>query len=426
MAPVRALIIGAGNRGQLYARFSLDSSERFQVVGVANPGLVRRQRVQQEFNIPEENVFTDWQKAAEREKFADCVVIATPDHLHKASAVAFADRGYHILLEKPMALTVEDCREVVAACERNNVILSVGHILRYSPPVRKIKELIDSGAIRDIVHIQHMEPVGFWHFAHGFVRGLWRNTAGSSFSLLTKSCHDVDLICYWLSGSRCVRVSSFGSLMHFGPENKPAGAGSRCVDCQVENTCPYSAKKIYLERVKQGLTDFPVSQVCPQEPVDVENLTEALRTGPYGRCVYECDNDVVSNQVVNFQFDGGQTVSFDMVGFTQEVCERQTRISGTKGELRWSSPGPVYVYDFLNQTSTEHPCAAAPPNKMREMHGGDYFLMDAFVTAVETGDRSCVLTGPQETLQSHLLVFAAEQARLQDRVITINHDGSYN
>ncbi|KAI8487865.1 hypothetical protein Bbelb_343130 [Branchiostoma belcheri] len=455
MAPVRALIIGAGNRGEMYARFSLDNTERFQVVGVADPEPFRRQRLQQEFNIPEENVFTDWQEAAEREKFADCVVIATPDQLHIAPAVVFADRGYHMLLEKPMALTEEDCREVVAACERNNVILSVGFVLRYSPHVRKIKiqvdstwigesqqltevkrsdtetvvnlkELIDSGAIGDIVHIQHMEPAGFWFFAHHFVRGDHRTTAGSCSSLLTKGSHDIDLIGYWLSGSRCVKVSSFGSLMHFRPENKPAGAGSRCVDCQVENTCPYSAKKIYLERVKQGLTDFPVSQVCPQEPVDVENLTEALRTGPYGRCVYECDNDVVSNQSVNFQFDGGQTVSFDMVGFTQEVCERQTRISGTKGELRWSSPGPVYVFDFLTQTSTEHPCAAAPPNKMREMHGGDYFLMDAFVKAVETGDRSCVLTGPQETLQSHQLVFAAEQARLQDRVITINPDGSYS
>ncbi|XP_078679378.1 putative oxidoreductase YteT [Branchiostoma floridae x Branchiostoma belcheri] len=297
MAPVRALIIGAGNRGQLYARFSLDNSERFQVAGVADPEPFRRQRLQQEFNIPEENVFTDWQKAAEREKFADCVVIATPDQLHIAPAVAFADRGYHMLLEKPMALTEEDCREVVAACERNNVILSVGFVLRYSPHVRKIKELIDSGAIGDIVHIQHMEPAGFWFFAHHFVRGDHRTTAGSCSSLLTKGSHDIDLIGYWLSGSRCVKVSSFGSLMHFRPENKPAGAGSRCVDCQVENTCPYSAKKIYQERVKQGLTDFPVSQVCPQEPVDVENLTEALRTGPYGRCVYECDNDVVSNQV---------------------------------------------------------------------------------------------------------------------------------
>ncbi|XP_019619622.1 PREDICTED: uncharacterized protein LOC109466351 [Branchiostoma belcheri] len=426
MAPVRALIIGAGNRGEMYARFSLDNSERFQVVGVADPGLLRRQRLQQQFNILEKNVFTDWQKAAEREKFADCVVIATPDQLHKGPALAFADRGYHILLEKPMALTEEDCREIVTACEKNNVILSVCHELRYNPPARKIKELIESGAIGDIINIQHIDPVGFWHFAHCFVRGPWRNTAGSSFSLLTKHCHDIDIIRYWLSGSSCVKVSSFGSLKHFVPENKPTGAASRCMDCQVEDSCPYSAKKIYLERAKQGCTGFPVSVVCLQEPVDVENLTEALRTGPYGRCVYECDNDVVSNQVLNFQFDGGQTVSSNMVGFTQEVCERQTRISGTKGELRWSSPGPVYVYDFLTQTSTEHPCAAAPPNRMREMHGGDYFLMDAFVKAVQTGDRSCVLSGPQETLQSHLLVFATEQARLQDRVITINPDGSYS
>ncbi|XP_078677465.1 putative oxidoreductase YteT isoform X2 [Branchiostoma floridae x Branchiostoma belcheri] len=427
MAPVRALIIGAGSRGYLYSRFSLDNSDRFQVVGVADPRLFRCQRLQQEYNIPEENVFSDWQEAVEREKFADCVVIATPDQLHKAPAVAFADRGYHILLEKPMAVTEEDCREIVAACERNNVILSVCHVLRYFPPVRKIKEIIDSGAIGDVVHIQHMEPVGFWHFAHSYVRGNWRNTAGSSFSLLAKSCHDVDLIRYWLSSARCVKVSSFGSLTHFKPENKPAGAASRCLDCQVENTCPYSAQKVYLKRVEKGLTGWPVSVVCPREPVDIESLTEALRTGPYGRCVYECDNDVVSNQVVNFQFDGGQTASFNMVAFTQEICERQTRISGTKGELRCSGPGPVYVYDFLTQTSTEHRCATAPSGRLGGMHGGaDFFLIDAFVRAVQSGDRSDVFTGPRDTLQSHLLVFAAEQARLQDRVITVHPDGSYS
>ncbi|XP_078616678.1 putative oxidoreductase YteT isoform X1 [Branchiostoma floridae x Branchiostoma japonicum] len=425
--PVSALIIGAGVRGETYAQYALNNSDRLQVVGVADPRLFRCRRLQHLYNIPEENVFSDWREAADREKFADCVVIATPDQLHRAPAVAFADRGYHILLEKPMAVTEEDCRQIVSACERNRVILSVCHVLRYYPPVQKIKELIDSGAIGDVVNIHHMEPVGFWHFAHSFVRGNWRNTADSSFSLLAKCCHDVDLIRYWLTGSRCIKVSSFGSLLHFTPENKPAGAAGRCLDCQVENTCPYSAKKIYLRRVEQGQTGWPVSVVCPQEPVDIESLTEALRTGPYGRCVYECDNDVISNQVVNFQFEGGQTACLNMVAFTQEIGERQTRIAGTKGELRCSGAGPVYLYDFLKQEETKHDCAAAPSSRMGDMlHGGaDFFLMDAFVKAIQSGDRSHILTGPQDTLQSHLLVFAAEQARLQDRVIKINADGSF-
>ncbi|KAI8500247.1 hypothetical protein Bbelb_218130 [Branchiostoma belcheri] len=428
MSPVQVLIIGAGVRGETYAQYALNYSDRLQVVGVADPRLFRCKLLQHLYNIPAENVFTDWQEAAGREKFADCVVIATPDQLHKGPAVAFADRGYHILLEKPMAVTEEDCREIVSACERNNVILSVCHVLRYYPPVQKIKELIDSGAIGDVVNIHHREPVGFWHFAHSFVRGNWRNTTESSFSLLAKCCHDVDLIRYWLSGSRCVKVSSFGSLLHFTPDNKPAGAASRCLDCQVESTCPYSAKKIYVRRVEQGQTGWPVSVVCPKEPVDIESLTEALRTGPYGRCVYDCDNDVVSNQVVNFQFEGGQTACLNMVAFTQEVGERQTRISGTKGELHCSGAGPVYLYDFLTQEETKHDCEAAPSVSVGDMpHGGaDFFLMDAFVKAVQSGDQSHIVTGPQDTLHSHLLVFAAEQARLQDRVINIHQDGSYS
>uniref|UniRef100_A0A3P9J2X3 Zgc:154075 n=1 Tax=Oryzias latipes TaxID=8090 RepID=A0A3P9J2X3_ORYLA len=417
-ATVRAIVIGAGCRGEGYSEFALIHPERMKVVAVADPREFARTNLQQQHQIENENVFEDWQSVADREKFADAVLICTPDRLHKDPAVAFAKKGYHILLEKPLATTAEDCRAIVEACMQSNVMLSVGHVLRYDPVTYKIKELIDAGVIGDVVHIQHLEPVGFYHFAHSFVRGNWRNEAESSFALLAKSCHDIDLIHHWAGARRCVKVSSFGSVSHFKKEDKPTGAGDRCLSCSIEKDCPYSACKIYLERVKQGHTRWPVSVICPNSLPDIESVTEALRTGPYGRCVYECDNDVCSNQVVNMEFEGGLTAAFSMVAFTEEICQRKTTIYGSKGELSCDGH-QIRVFDFLTQKSTKITASRdAPGHFGKGGHGAaDYHLIDAFISAVANNDPSQIRCGSEETLTSHLLVFEAERSRLESRVV---------
>ncbi|XP_063173536.1 uncharacterized oxidoreductase YjhC-like [Candoia aspera] len=419
---IKVLVIGAGNRGENYSSYALHFPERMKVIGVADPRELVRNRLQEAHRIPEENVFDDWTAAVEREKFADAVIITTPDRLHKAPAVAFAQKGYHILLEKPMAVTAEDCAEVVQACKSNNIILAVCHVLRYHPVTLKIKELLDAGLIGDICHIQHLEPVGFWHFAHSFVRGNWRNEGESSFSLLAKSCHDIDLINFWMGSKRCLHVSSFGSLSHFTKEHKPEGAGSRCLDCSVEANCPYSARKIYLERAEWGSFNWPVSVVCSNGGRDIETLMEALHLGPYGRCVYDCDNDVVSNQVVNMEFEGGATAAFTMVAFTEKLGERTTTIYGTKGELSCEGErGPVEIFDFLQKKKTLVSPRIEPgiPASLQGHYGADYYLIDSFVSAVSENDPSRIPTSPEETLRSHLLVFAAEQARRENRVVVV-------
>ncbi|XP_042348634.1 putative oxidoreductase YteT [Plectropomus leopardus] len=415
---VHVIVVGAGCRGEIYSQYASVHPERVKVVGVADPRKFARTKLQQQHKIADENIFEDWSSMAEREKFADAVLICTPDRLHKEPAVAFAKKGYHVLLEKPMATTPKDCKAIVEACTQNGVMLSVGHVLRYDPVIHKIKELIDAGVIGDVIHIQHFEPVGFYHFAHSFVRGNWRNEAKSSFSLLAKSCHDIDLIHHWAGGRRCVKVSSFGSVSHFGKVNKPADAGNRCLDCSIEKDCPYSACKIYLDRVKQGHTGWPVSVICPSSFPDIESVTEALRTGPYGRCVYECDNDVCSNQVVNMEFEGGLTAAFSMVAFTEEICERKTTIYGSKGELTYGNH-EIRVFDFLTQRSEKHTTRSDVPQGFGMTgHGGaDYHLMDAFISAVANNDPSLIRSGPEETLLSHLLVFEAERSRVESRVV---------
>ncbi|XP_074498784.1 putative oxidoreductase YteT [Sebastes fasciatus] len=415
---VRVIVVGAGCRGEIYSSYASVHPDRVKVVGVADPRKFARTKLQQQHKIEDENVFEDWQSLAEKEKFADAALICTPDRLHKEPAVAFAKKGYHVLLEKPMATTAEDCTAIVEACTQSGVMLSVGHVLRYHPLIHKIKELLDAGVIGDVMHIQHLEPVGFYHFAHSFVRGNWRNEAESSFALLAKSCHDIDLIHHWAGARRCVKVSSFGSVSHFGKESKPTGAGSRCLDCSIEGDCPYSACKIYLDRVKRGHTGWPVSVICPNSFPDIESVTEALRTGPYGRCVYECDNDVCSNQVVNMEFEGGLTAAFTMVAFSEEICDRKTTIFGSKGELSCDGH-EIRVFDFLTQRTTKHkPHDDTPRHFGMIGHGGaDYHLMDAFVSAVANNDPSLIRSGPEETLLSHLLVFEAERSRLESRVV---------
>ncbi|XP_029974368.1 uncharacterized protein LOC115407931 isoform X1 [Salarias fasciatus] len=417
-SPVSVIVVGAGCRGENYSMFASIHPQRMKVVAVADPRKFARTKLQKQHKIADENVFEDWHRVIERDKFADAVCVCTPDRLHKEPAVAFAKKGYHVLLEKPMATTAEDCREIVEACTQSGVILSVGHVLRYDPLIRMIKELIDAGTIGDVMHIQHLEPVGYYHFAHSFVRGNWRNEAESSFALLAKSCHDIDLIHHWAGARRCVKVSSFGSLSHFQKQDKPTGAADRCLDCSIERECPYSACRIYLDRVKKGHTGWPVSVICPNSLPDLETVTEALRTGPYGRCVYECDNDVCSNQVVNMEFEGGLTAAFTMVAFTEEICNRRTTIYGSKGELSCDGR-EIRVFDFLTQRATKHTAPSdAPKHFGMTGHGGaDYHLMDAFISAVANNDPSLIRSGPEETLHSHLLVFDAERSRLESRVV---------
>ncbi|XP_060062545.1 uncharacterized protein LOC132543104 [Ylistrum balloti] len=423
-----AIVIGAGIRGSIYAQYAHLYPNKLKIVGVADPREFYRGKLQQRFDIKDDNCFSDWSEASERDKMSDCVIITTPDRLHKDPVVAFANKGYFILLEKPMAVNEDDCREIVKTCQENNVIVAVCHVLRYTPWANKLKELIDSGLIGEVVNINHIENAGFWFFAHCFVRGNWHIEAESSSSLLAKCCHDVDLINFWMAGRRCTSISSFGHLSHFNKESKPPGAASRCMECpaDVESKCPYSAKKIYLDQIKQGDKEFPVC-VLAEDPT-IESVTTALKTGPYGVCVYDNDNDVMSNQVVNMQFEGGATATLTMAGFTKSVGEREVKVYGTKGQLSCTANSDPVIkhYDFLTGKSHEYQAKPKMVEGMKGYGGADFYCMDSFVSSVTENNETTISTGPEESLGSHLLVFAAEKARKEKRVVMLQPDGTYN
>src|SRR6185369_54807 len=416
MAPVSLIVVGAGQRGTGYARWARRHAERATVVAVAEPSLARRARLAVEHDITPQNAVADWQDLAARGRLADAVLICTQDRMHAEPAEAFAALGYHILLEKPMAPDEAGCRRIVAAVEKAGVMLAVGHVMRYTPYTRAVKQIADSGQLGDIMSVQHLEPVGFWHQAHSYVRGNWRRSDLATSMLMAKSCHDLDWLQYIL-GRAPLRVSSFGRLTHFTAANRPHGAADRCVACSVEPDCPYSAPRLYRGLLDRGARGWPLSVVIGDFSVGA--LDEALTNGPYGRCVYACDNDAVDHQVVALEFPGATTATFTITAFTQ-AAHRKTQVFGTRAELTGDGE-TIRVYDFLTRAErTVTPAAAGGMNAGEGHAGGDAGLMDAFTAAVATGDAALISSGPRESLASHLAVFAAERARLNGTVENID------
>ncbi|CDU25884.1 uncharacterized protein SPSC_06055 [Sporisorium scitamineum] len=412
--PVTLAIIGAGQRGSAYAAYAEKFPNLCKVVAVADPWKFRREKMSKIHNVPKENQYDGWKSFAEAGKVCDAVAICTMDDTHAEVVSVFAPLGYHILCEKPMANSIKDCVTMVDSVRDTGLIFGIGHVMRYSPYNRAVKEVLDSGVLGEIINIQHIEPVGWQHFAHSYVRGNWKNEATTSFSLMAKCCHDLDILSYYMGKDFPKRVSSFGSLAHFKPSKKPkeAGDATRCTDCAHERKCPYSAKKIYLEPVMSDAEDPERWAQHITDVVDIENVGKAIAEGPYGLCVYNGQNDVADNQVVNIEFETGATANITMVAFSEVVCNRSTRIHGTRGELIGNMES-FTVFDF----STQKKRTVVPKQEGGGHGGGDMGLARAFVKAVAEQDASHLGVTPEDVLRSHLMVFASEASRKEGRVV---------
>ncbi|KAK0468448.1 uncharacterized protein EV420DRAFT_1626274 [Desarmillaria tabescens] len=387
--PVTLAVIGCGQRGKAYAKYALQYPDRCKVVAIAEPRSETQKHFADLHSVDNTLVFRTWRDlhAASAEtlstigkRLADAVIIAVQDHMHVEVTEAFTQQGYHILCEKPMATNIEDCIRMETAIKKAGIIFGMGHVMRYSPYSQEISEIVQAGRLGRLINLVQIEPVGYYHFAHSYVRGNWAKEANSSFSLMTKSCHDIDIICHWLSPSTPIR--------HFRKSSKPAEAGAttRCVDCSIEKTCPYSAKRIYLDPVSKGNKGWPAETIVDGIP-DIENIAEALKSGPYGKCVYESDNDVCDNQVVNLEFDNGSTASFTMVAFTSLICDRQLRMHFTHGEIV-GDMNKFTVTDFRTRTTTTH----VPKDEGGGHGGGDLGLIRSFIKAVRAGDQKVLGT----------------------------------
>ncbi len=406
--PVTIALAGTGSRGSTFASFAQNYPDRARVVAVADPRTARHDALADQLGVAADRRFDDWRELAALDRFADAVIITTPDREHVGPACRFAELGYHVLLEKPIAPTRAECIEVIESVERAGVILAVCHVMRYTAYTDAVKDIVAKGRLGHLVGIEHLEPIGWWHFAHSYVRGNWRRSDQAGPSILTKCCHDLDWLRY-IVDRPAVAVSSWGGLHHFTAANRPAGAADRCLDCAVEPDCPYSAPRLYIgclgDRERER---WPLSVVTTDltEP----GVRQALRDGRYGRCVYACDNDVADHQVVTIEFEGGVTASLTMSAFTP-ADRRRTRIMGTRGFLDGDGQR-LTLTDFVTGEVESFDMLGTGVDARGGHDGGDFGVMSAFLDAVSSGDRTLVRTGPRESLESHLMAFAAERSRL--------------
>lgn len=402
---ITVVVVGYGSRGKTYCSYAERFPDLVKVVGVSDINPVRKEACARLFNIPAEHQFGDFHEILSVPKFADAMIICTPDDIHFEPCMKAMDLGYDVLLEKPMAPTEKECRQLLAKSRKTGRILATCHVLRYAPYFIAMREVVKSGAIGDVVSVQHMEPIEYGHMAHSYVRGIWRNSDQSTPIILAKSCHDLDII-RWIVDKPCESIVADGSLYLFKKENAPEGAPMRCTDgCPHEKDCPYSAIKIYKE-LKHHLYVFD-----NLDRSDDEQIMERLRTTQYGRCVYHCDNNQPDHYVANMVFAGGITSSFNMEAFTLHGG-RRTRIMGTRGMIDGDMES-FSVTDFNTQRLKKWNMKVEEiaDYKGSGHGGGDHALFRDFVEAVAFQDPSKLSSTVDVSIESHLMGFAAERSR---------------
>jgi len=411
---VTLALVGAGQRVlDTYERYALQYPYEVEFVAVAEPLSERRERFKQTHAIPEERCFADWQDLLAQPRLADAILICTQDRMHFRPAMAALKAGYHLLLEKPMSPEPAECLELEAMAKASKSIFMLGYTLRYTNLFATIKQLLDDGRIGQLVSIQHSENIAYWHYAHAFVRGNWNNSNTSSPLILAKSCHDMDLL-LWLTGADCTQISSFGALSHFTSANAPQGAPQRCLDgCPAASNCLYYAPNFYLT----GEKGWPASAIS--EDTTTQGLLKALQEGPYGRCVYHCDNNVVDHQVANIEFANAVTAVFSMCAFSKEI-RRTITLLGTKGELHGVSEKDRSEIEVIVFSSGERQMITLPIGGGPQGYGGgDFGLMRHFVSLVRNGGQQSEAPSVATSVQSHLMAFAAEKSRHESKVINM-------
>lgn len=453
-----ALLFGAGARGEgAYGPYALANPDQINFVAVAEPNQVRRENFARKHAIPADLCFESWEDALVGSKIADVVVNCTQDQMHAESSIAAFQAGYDMLLEKPIAHSLDDSIRIVKAAEEQGRYLQICHVLRYTDFFQRVKQILQDGKLGQIITFSHRENVSSWHMAHSYVRGNWRQLELSSPMILAKCCHDLDLL-VWFFGEPAVNISSYGSLSHFRSENAPAGAPQRCTDgCPVEDTCPFFAPSIYIDMTplkyalsqstnpifsiagsqsmkNQGLTKALAKMIPPlrelteyqgwprsvisDDPANEASLLQALQEGPYGRCVYYCDNDVVDHQVVAMDFESGITGTLTMHGHSQEEG-RTLRIDGSQASLLAKFSLNRSYIEIHDHRSMQVELIEFPNTIEQSGHGGgDFGIMADFVSRMKKEDKP--RNRARESLESHLMAFAAEDSRHHQRMVDMS------
>lgn len=400
-------IIGAGIRGaNVYGEIIKSMPEMFEITAVCDRDQARLNSAGKRFKIEKESLFCDEEHFFE-ERRADVLIIATQDAEHFRQCKKAFELGYDVLLEKPISDKKNECEQLLEIQKKHKNKVMVCHVLRYSVGYQKAFELISKGKIGKLVALDWIEYVGYLRQAHSYVRGNWRNSEFSAPMILAKSCHDLDLIQHFV-GSRCNTVSSVGDLSFFKPECAPPGAAKRCTECEHIDKCPYSAKRIYIDRwYEAGCPDDIVPyNVIAHPPATEDKLKAAIKDGPYGRCVFYCDNNVVDHQMVQMVFENGVKASFTMMAFSSDDG-RKVSFFGTLGEIKLDEKSLILrrfgeKEEKISLSSLVSPCCSHA--------GGDVSMIKALYDLLE--GKKCESTSLEESMESHFIGIAAEKSRL--------------
>lgn len=415
---VTAITMGAGNRGNVYGGFAAKFPNELDIIGVAEPIPFRNERYSKIHNIDQNNRFNTWEDVFKRPKFADAVIISMPDNLHYAPCMKALEMGYDVLLEKPIAPTEKECRDILAMAKKTGRIVAVCHVLRYAPYFVKMKELLAKGAIGKVMSVQHLEPIEHTHMAHSYVRGNWHNSKETTPILLAKSCHDLDII-KWVINKPSKEIIAMGDLTWFKRENAPEGSTNRCTDgCKVERECPYSAIKEYVERgTRNKVLDIP--DELTDKTARKNFIIEKLKTTNYGRCVYRMDNDQPDHYITSIRFADSITANFSMEAFAG-YAGRRTRVFGAMGDMV-GDMDELVVTDFRTGKQIKfRPQAEDVEGYANAGHGGgDFNLAHDFVQAVAHQDAKMLTSTIDESIESHLMGFMAEKSRKTKKIEAI-------
>ena len=407
---MKYVLIGAGSRGMVYGSWAKQHGISIAAVAELRPD--RLQFAGSQLDVPSDMLFSNADTLFRQGKIADAAIIATMDRDHFHHVMQALDLGYDILLEKPISPDPAECIRIEEKANSLGRKITVCHVLRYTNFWGSIKTVLDSNELGKIVSIKHSENIGNFHMAHSFVRGNWRNDVLSSPIILQKSCHDLDIL-LWLTDAHCTKVAAFGGLSYFRESNAPIGSSHRCCTCAVADSCRFEAKKAYLPVLGQ----WPADVVCLEQTE--EALMEALRDGPYGRCVYRCDNNVCDHMSILMEFDNGVTATFSLSAQTS-ACHRHIHIMCEDGEIEADDKKEQIIV-------RKHVSSQADCFEERVIHvrtngsghgGGDDGIMEDFTSGLCRSNES--RSSVSRSVESHLMAFAIEQARLSGSVVDMN------
>ncbi|RLA30838.1 MAG: gfo/Idh/MocA family oxidoreductase [Gammaproteobacteria bacterium] len=416
--PLTAITLGAGNRGTLYGDYAALYPQDLKIVGVAEPIVERNDLHAKTHNIKDENRFVTWEHVLQRPKFADMVVISMPDDLHHEPCIQAMRLGYDVLLEKPMAQSEAECREILKVQQETGRVVGIAHVLRYAPYFIDMRNIVQSGKLGRIVNMQHMEPIEWRHMMHSYVRGNWHDSTLTTPIILAKSCHDLDIM-RWIIDEPCDKIAGFGDLSFYKRENAPDGSGDRCLDCAVEEGCAYSAKKMYLRDQERIYAIMPVVPYDEPEKLN-ELILHSLKTTNYGRCAFKMENDQPEHLACAMEFRSGATATFNMDGFTS-YHGRRTRLMGTKGDLVGDMDTFTYT-DYMTRKAFTWDISVSDVKGYEDSGhgGGDYRFLSDLLSAVYHKDEGLLTSTVTASVESHVMGFRIEKSRKGGGVQEVN------